>query len=158
MDDTFVINKAEHSQDLLQHINSQDPHIQFTVEPTQHGSLPFLDTLVTIQPDNTFNTTVYRKPTHTQTNTSTGTVTTTSLPNKVFTIPYPTEPKHYLQHRTISKRNSHTSKQPSTTASSPLGPSSNGSTSSTTHNLPQPKTTAATTTTAHPTATNTKQP
>ena len=38
---------------------------QFTVEPTQHGSLPFLDTLVTIQPDNTFNTTVYRKPTHT---------------------------------------------------------------------------------------------
>ena len=66
MDDTFVINKAEHSQDLLQHIYSPtDPHIQFTVEPTQHGSLPFLDTLVTIQPDNTFNTTVYRKPTHT---------------------------------------------------------------------------------------------
>ena len=48
VDDTFVINKAEHSQDLLQHINSQDPHIQFTVEPTQQGSLPFLDTLVTV--------------------------------------------------------------------------------------------------------------
>ena len=65
MDTTFVINKAEHSQDLLQHINNQDPHIQFTVEPTQQESLPFLDTLVTIQPDNTFNTSVYRKPTHT---------------------------------------------------------------------------------------------
>ena len=65
MDDTFVINKAEHSLDLLQHINNQDPHIQFTVEPTQQGSLPFLDTLVTIQPDNTFSTSVYRKPTHT---------------------------------------------------------------------------------------------
>ena len=65
VDDTFVINKAEHSQDLLQHINSQDPHTQFTVEPTQQDSLPFLDTLVTIQPDNTFSTTVYRKPTHT---------------------------------------------------------------------------------------------
>ena len=65
VDDTFVINKAEHSQDLLQHINSQDPHIQFTVEPTQQDSLPFLDTLVTIEPDNTFSTTVYRKPTHT---------------------------------------------------------------------------------------------
>ena len=65
VDDTFVINKAEHSQDLLLHINSQDPHIQFTVEPTQQGSLPFLDTLVTIQPDNTFTTSVYRKPTHT---------------------------------------------------------------------------------------------
>ena len=34
VDDTFVINKAEHSQELLQHINNQDPHIQFTVEPT----------------------------------------------------------------------------------------------------------------------------
>ena len=65
VDNTFVINKAEHSQDLLHHINSQDPHIQFTVEPTQQGSLPFLDTLVTVQPDNTFSTSVYRKPTHT---------------------------------------------------------------------------------------------
>ena len=65
VDYTFVINRAEHSQDLLHHINNQDPHIQFTVEPTQQGSLPFLDTLVTIEPDNTFSTTVYRKPTHT---------------------------------------------------------------------------------------------
>ena len=65
LDDTFVINKAEHSQALLQYINNQDPHIQFTVEPTQQGSLPFLDTLVTIEPNNTFSTTVYRKPTHT---------------------------------------------------------------------------------------------
>ena len=64
VDDTFVINKEEHSQDLLQHINSQDPHIQFTVEPTQQNSLLFLDTLFTIDPDNTFSTTVYRKPTH----------------------------------------------------------------------------------------------
>ena len=35
------------------------------MEPTQQGSLPFLDTLVPIQPDSTFSTTVYRKPTHT---------------------------------------------------------------------------------------------
>ena len=35
------------------------------MEPTQHASLPFLDTLVTIEQDNTFSTTVYRKPTHT---------------------------------------------------------------------------------------------
>ena len=65
VDDTFVINQAEHSLALLQHINSQDPTIQFTVEPTQQGSLPFLDTLVTIEQDNTFSTSVYRKPTHT---------------------------------------------------------------------------------------------
>ena len=53
------------TEELLQHINNQDPHIQFTVEPTQQGSLPLLDTLVTIQPDNTFSTSVYRKPTQT---------------------------------------------------------------------------------------------
>ena len=86
VDDTFVINKAEHSQDLLQHINNQDPHIQFTVEPTQQGSLPFLDTLVTIQPDNTLSTSVYRKPTH-KINIYTGTAITTSLPNIVYTAP-----------------------------------------------------------------------
>ena len=65
VDDTFVINKAEHSQALLQHINNQDPYILFTVEPTKQGPLPFLDTLVTTEPNNTFSTTVYRKPTHT---------------------------------------------------------------------------------------------
>ena len=66
VDDTFVISKAEHSQQLLQHINNQDSHIWFTVEePSQEGTLPFLDTLTTIGPNNTFKTTVYRKPTHT---------------------------------------------------------------------------------------------
>ena len=66
VDNTFVIIKEEHSQPLLHHINNQDPHIQFTVEePTQQGTLPFLDTLVTTEPNNTFSTTVYRKPTHT---------------------------------------------------------------------------------------------
>ena len=65
VDDTFVITKSEHSQPLLKHINSQDPHKQFTVEPTQQEPLPFLDTFVTIEPDNTFSTTVHRKPTHT---------------------------------------------------------------------------------------------
>ena len=62
----FVIIKAEHSKPLLQHINNQDPHIQFTVEePSQQGTLPFLDTLVTTELNNTFTTSVYRKPIHT---------------------------------------------------------------------------------------------
>ena len=60
--DTFVINKAEHSQQLHQHINNQDPHIRFTVEePSQEGTFLFLDTLVTLGPNNTFSTTVYSK-------------------------------------------------------------------------------------------------
>ena len=66
VDDTFVIIKAEHSKPLLQHINDKDPHIQFTVEePSQQGTLPFLDTLVTTESNNTFTTSVYRKSTHT---------------------------------------------------------------------------------------------
>ena len=65
VDDTFVIQKAEHSQQLLHHINIQDQNIQFTVkEPDQDGCLPFLDTKVTPGPNNTLITTVYRKPTH----------------------------------------------------------------------------------------------
>ena len=42
VDDTFVITKAEHSQLLLPHISSQNPHIQFTVgEASKQGTLPF---------------------------------------------------------------------------------------------------------------------
>ena len=63
VDDTFVITK--HRQALLQHINNQDPHIQFTMDLPTQGTLPFLDTLVTIETDNTLSTSVYRKPTHT---------------------------------------------------------------------------------------------
>ena len=56
VNDIFVITKAEHRKPLLQHINNQDPHIQFTVEePLQQGTLPFLDTLVTIESNNTLH-------------------------------------------------------------------------------------------------------
>ena len=62
VNDTFFIQKAGHSQQLLQHINS----IQFTAEdPNSEGSFPFLDTLVTPGPDKTLFTTIYRKPIHT---------------------------------------------------------------------------------------------
>ena len=66
VDDAFVIQEAKHSHQLLQHINSQDSHIQLTIEePNQVGTPPLLDTLVSQGPSNTLVTTVYRKPTHT---------------------------------------------------------------------------------------------
>ena len=66
VDKTFIIQKAEHTQQLLEHINSQGSDIQFTnEEPNQDGSLPFLDTLVSPGLDNTLRTTVYRSPTNT---------------------------------------------------------------------------------------------
>ena len=43
-----------------------DPHIQFTTEDAKpDGSLPFLDTIVMPQPDNSLLTSVYRKSPHT---------------------------------------------------------------------------------------------
>ena len=66
VDDTFVIHKEVYKQGLLQHINSVDPAIKFTVEDNkENGSIPFLDTIVKPEADGTLFITVYRKPTHT---------------------------------------------------------------------------------------------
>ena len=61
----YFCHAGGRTQQLLQHINTQDPHIQFTVEePDQEGSLPFLDTLVSTGTNNSLITSVYGKPTH----------------------------------------------------------------------------------------------
>ena len=66
VDNTSLIQKAEHSKHFLYHINSINLHIQFTQETADHqGFIPFLDYLVPPGPDNTLLITVYRKPTHT---------------------------------------------------------------------------------------------
>ena len=66
VDDTFVIQEAEDSLQFSQYINTQEQHLQFTMEePDQDGSLPFLDTWTTPGPNNILLTTVFRKPTHT---------------------------------------------------------------------------------------------
>ena len=66
MDDTWVIQKQAHKQAFLDHINSIDLAIKFTVEGTQgNGAIPFLDTLVTPLADNSLSFKVNQKPTHT---------------------------------------------------------------------------------------------
>ena len=65
VDDTFVVIKAAHKQDFLDHINSIDHHIQFTSEDSKlDGSMPFLDMMITPKDDGRLSTTVYRRPTH----------------------------------------------------------------------------------------------
>ena len=65
VDDTCVIHKEIHKQEFLQHINSVDPAIQFTVETNKEdGAIPFLDIIVKPEADGTLSITVYRKPTH----------------------------------------------------------------------------------------------
>ena len=66
VDDTWVIKKQAYKQAFLDHINSINPAIKFTVEGTQgNGAIPFLDTLVTPLADNSLSFKVYHKPTHT---------------------------------------------------------------------------------------------
>ena len=66
VEDTFVIHKEVNKKGFLQHINSVDPTIKFTVEDNKEdGAIPFLDTIVKPEADGTLSITVYRKPTHT---------------------------------------------------------------------------------------------
>ena len=65
MQDTFVIQKEEKKQNFLQHINSVDPAIQFTVENNkEYGAIPFLETIVKPENNCKLSITVYRKPIH----------------------------------------------------------------------------------------------
>ena len=65
MDDTFVIHKEVNKNDFLQHINSVDPAIKFTVEDNKEDdSIPFLDAIVKPEVDGSLSIIVYRKPTH----------------------------------------------------------------------------------------------
>ena len=66
VDDGFVNQQEEHKQIFLEHINKVDPAIKFTGESNQQdGAIPFLDTVVRLEADNTLSPTVYRKPMHT---------------------------------------------------------------------------------------------
>ena len=66
VDDTCVIIEDTKKEGFLEHINSIDPHIQFTTaDAKKDGSIPFLDTIIMPQPDDSLLTSVYRKPTHT---------------------------------------------------------------------------------------------
>ena len=66
VDDTFDIHKELNKQGFLQHINSIDPAIRFTVEDNKdNGSIPFLETNVKPQADESLSITLYRKSAHT---------------------------------------------------------------------------------------------
>ena len=64
VDDVLTIVKKGTHDSLLNHLNSIDPNIKFTIEPlNDQGAFPFLDTFP--KPSgNEIITSVYRKPTH----------------------------------------------------------------------------------------------
>ena len=64
VDDTFTAVHKDKIDTFHEHLNRQNPHIQFTKEIEENGKIPFLDCLVS-RDENKLRTTIYRKPTHT---------------------------------------------------------------------------------------------
>jgi Reverse transcriptase (RNA-dependent DNA polymerase) len=66
VDDTFILweHSTEKLHEFLEHLNSQNQAIKFTMEVEEDSVLPFLDVKVT-RTGNSLSTSVYRKKTHT---------------------------------------------------------------------------------------------
>jgi hypothetical protein len=64
VDDSHSCLKKELIDEFHNHLNSVNPHLQFTCEMEENGRLPFLDT-VTIRRNGVVHVDVYRKATHT---------------------------------------------------------------------------------------------
>ena len=60
-----MITEKQHEDYFFEHINLINPSIQFTKELESDHKLQFLDVLIHRDISGTLNTTVYRKPTHT---------------------------------------------------------------------------------------------
>ena len=89
VDDTFVIHKEANKQGFLQHINSVDPAIRFTVEDNKEdGSIPSW-TLLSNQRLMGSLSIMYTGNPHILTSIYSGTVTITSQPNSVSSKPSP---------------------------------------------------------------------
>ena len=66
IDDTFLAFRSrEHVPLFLQYLNSKHSNIAFTAEIENERKLPFLDVLITREPDASISTSIYRKPTYT---------------------------------------------------------------------------------------------
>ena len=60
VDDTFVIIHKNSVEDFLDHLNTIENSIKFTIEKEANHTLPFLDTLVRRNKHGDFSTSVYR--------------------------------------------------------------------------------------------------
>ena len=65
VDDTFAFIKPNTEKEIQQSLNSFHENIQFTYEREQANQISFLDVLITRKKDGSMQTSVYRKPTHT---------------------------------------------------------------------------------------------
>ena len=65
VDDTMTKIHEGAVNSFSDHLNSINPHIQFTSEEEQNDRIPFLDSCLQVNEDGSSKVTVYRKPTHT---------------------------------------------------------------------------------------------
>ena len=65
VDEIFSIIQKSNLHDFFQHINCLHPKTKFTMKTEENSQLPFLDTLIQRNSDNTISVRVYRKLTHT---------------------------------------------------------------------------------------------
>ena len=65
VDDTFVVIKTSHEEKFLKHWTVWTAIYSLLQKQQEDGSIPFFDTLVMSQPENSLITTVYRKTKHT---------------------------------------------------------------------------------------------
>ena len=135
VDDTFVINKAEHSQELLQHINNQDPHIQFHSGTYTTGLTSFLGHShhhPTRQPPSALQ--YMEKPTHTDQYLHWDSNHHITAKQRVYSTPWHIGPRIVSSTQdSLDKELDHI-KQHSNIVRSPPGPSTSGTTGSSSHN------------------------
>ena len=104
VDDTFVIHKEVNKQDFLQHINSVDPAIKFTVEDNKEdGSIPSWTPLLNLRLM-AHHLSLCTGNLHKQTSTCSGIVTITSQPSLVLSTPAPIGPQQCVASLSCSKR------------------------------------------------------
>ena len=65
VDDVISAVSGNEAERLLSHLNSVEPSVQFTLEREKDRNLPFLDLNVSRGVQGNLETSVYRKPTHT---------------------------------------------------------------------------------------------
>ena len=65
MDDSHTCLCKQFAEEFHAHLNSIDPHVQFTYKTEQQGTIAFLDTKTTRKTNGSIVINVYRKPTHT---------------------------------------------------------------------------------------------
>ena len=65
VDDTFTTLDRDKVDDILQHLNSQQPSIRLITETESNSKIAFLNTSVCWEPDRRLTSSVHRMPTHT---------------------------------------------------------------------------------------------